>query len=163
MMNCKIFLGLSGGVDSSVSALLLREAGYEVHGVMLLLKPPSAQREREAAQAQNTANELGIPLHFLDAVQLFHDTVINNFISEYKIGHTPNPCVLCNPTVKFAALLSFLLGALAIGRPVFIAAVLTQFVGASLLIEGVLDLVSFLTLNKRIKKFRKEMENNSRP
>ena len=107
MMNCKIFLGLSGGVDSSVSALLLREAGYEVHGVMLLLKPPSEQREREAAQAQNTANELGIPLHFLDAVQLFHDTVINNFISEYKIGHTPNPCVLCNPTVKFAALLSF--------------------------------------------------------
>ena len=62
-----------------------------------------------------------------------------------------------------AALLSFMLGALAITRPVFIAAVLTQFVGASLLIEGVLDLVSFLTLNKRIKKFRKEMENNSRP
>ena len=62
-----------------------------------------------------------------------------------------------------AALLSFVLGALAITRPVFIAAVLTQFVGASLLIEGVLDLVSFLTLNKRIKKFRKEMENNSRP
>ena len=61
-----------------------------------------------------------------------------------------------------AALLSFMLGALAITRPVFIAAVLTQFVGASLLIEGVLDLVSFLTLNKRIKKFRKEMENNSR-
>ena len=53
-----------------------------------------------------------------------------------------------------AALLSFVLGALAITRPVFIAAVLTQFVGASLLVEGVLDLVSFLTLNKRIKKFR---------
>lgn len=61
-----------------------------------------------------------------------------------------------------AALLSFVLGALAITRPVFIAAVLTQFVGASLLVEGVLDLVSFLTLNKRIKKFRREMENHSR-
>ena len=61
-----------------------------------------------------------------------------------------------------AALLSFVLGALAITRPVFIAAVLTQFVGASLLVEGVLDLVSFLTLNKRIKAFRREMENHSR-
>ena len=57
---------------------------------------------------------------------------------------------------------SFVLGALAITRPVFIAAVLTQFVGASLLVEGVLDLVSFLTLNKLIKKFRREMENHSR-
>ena len=61
-----------------------------------------------------------------------------------------------------AALLSFVLGALSITRPVFIASVLTQFVGASLLVEGVLDLVSFLTLNKRIKEFRKQMENNSR-
>ena len=60
-----------------------------------------------------------------------------------------------------AALLSFLLGALAIGRPVFIAAVLTQFVGASLLAEGILDLISFLTINKRIKEFRKAMEKAS--
>ena len=61
-----------------------------------------------------------------------------------------------------AALLSFVLGALSITRPEFIASVVTQFVGASLLVEGVLDLVSFLTLNKRIKEFRKQMENNSR-
>ena len=61
-----------------------------------------------------------------------------------------------------AALLSFILGALAITRPVFIASVLTQFVGVSLIVEGVLDLVSFLTVNKRIRDFRKSMEDRAR-
>ena len=61
-----------------------------------------------------------------------------------------------------AALVSFVLGALAITRPLFIASVLTQFVGVSLMVEGVLDLVSFLMLNKRIKDFRRTLENNAR-
>ena len=61
-----------------------------------------------------------------------------------------------------AALVSFVLGALAITRPLFIASVLTQFVGVSLMVEGVLDLVSFLMLNKKIKDFRRTLENNAR-
>lgn len=106
-MNCKIFLGMSGGVDSSVSAFLLKEAGYDVEGVMLLLKEDSDIRRKEIDDARKAADRAGIKFHTLDKTAEFQDIVINNFISEYKNGRTPNPCVLCNPNIKFKSLYEY--------------------------------------------------------
>lgn len=106
-MNCKIFLGMSGGVDSSVSAFLLKEAGYDVEGVMLLLKPDFELRKKEIDDAEKAAKRADIPFHTVDKTELFKNTVMSNFISEYTKGRTPNPCILCNPTVKFASLYEF--------------------------------------------------------
>lgn len=106
-MEKKIILGMSGGVDSSVAALLLKKAGWSVTGLMLLLQPPSPAREAAMADARAAADQVGIPLFFDDRHEQFQKLVIQNFIDEYKNGCTPNPCVRCNPFVKFASLLAF--------------------------------------------------------
>ena len=99
-MNNKVALGLSGGVDSAASALLLREAGYEVHGFWLDLGVGSPEK---AAQA---AAQLGIPFRVLD-VKAQHEALVRApFAEAYFAGRTPNPCVVCNPTVKLPALLA---------------------------------------------------------
>lgn len=113
-MGQSVFLGMSGGVDSSVSALLLQQAGYDVSGVNLRLfhnEDLGESREKsccslsDAEDARAVAARLGIPFYVFDFSEIFRDTVISNFISEYKAGRTPNPCVECNRSVKFGALL----------------------------------------------------------
>jgi tRNA-specific 2-thiouridylase len=113
-MGQRVFLGMSGGVDSSVSALLLQWAGYDVSGVNLRLfhnEDLGESREKtccslsDAEDARAVAAKLGIPFYVFDFSQIFRDTVIADFISEYEAGRTPNPCVVCNRSVKFGALL----------------------------------------------------------
>jgi tRNA-specific 2-thiouridylase len=98
-MNHKVALGLSGGVDSAAAALLLREAGYEVHGLWLDLGVGSPEK------AEKAARQLGIPFGVLDVREQHEKLVRAPFAEEYFAGRTPNPCVVCNPTVKLPALL----------------------------------------------------------
>lgn len=100
----KILAGISGGVDSAVSALLLQRDGYEVIGCRLLLND-GAGASPDASSAQDVAGKLGIKLLQADFRDRFKKEVSDYFISEYLRGRTPNPCIKCNPTVKFAALL----------------------------------------------------------
>ncbi len=100
-MEHKAVLGLSGGVDSAAAALLLREAGWEVHGVWLDLGTGSPEK---AAQA---AKQLHIPFTVLDVTAEHERLVRAPFAAEYAAGRTPNPCVMCNPAVKLPALLRF--------------------------------------------------------
>lgn len=104
-MRERIAVGMSGGVDSSVAAMLLRDAGYDVVGITLSLTPHSSGSD--AADARNVAEMLGIEHHVLDLRDLFCEQVIEPFCSAYLHGRTPNPCVLCNRTVKFGAMLRF--------------------------------------------------------
>ncbi len=101
----KVVIAMSGGVDSSVAAALLEEAGHEVTGVTLKLMPPADRTADAETDAANIAGRLGIPHHVLDFTDIFEHYVIENFCREYSLGRTPNPCVLCNRYIKFGALL----------------------------------------------------------
>jgi len=94
----KIVLGLSGGVDSSVAAARLMQAGYEVLPVFLRYK------NADAEPAERTCRELGLQLHTVDMTEELENLVIRPFMEEYLRGRTPNPCVVCNPGVKFELL-----------------------------------------------------------
>ena len=96
----KVVLGLSGGVDSAVSAALLKKAGYEVSGAYM-----DTGGEAARADAVATAEFLGIPLEILDISAALEENVKAPFTQSYLRGETPNPCVLCNPSVKFPSLL----------------------------------------------------------
>lgn len=98
----RVLVALSGGVDSSVCVQLLLQEGYEVQAVVLDLSPAHAESV-EAAQA--AADALGIRLHRLSRHALFEEAVANPFAAAYRCGKTPNPCVVCNPAVKFRLLL----------------------------------------------------------
>ena len=104
-MREKVAVGMSGGVDSSVAAMLLRDAGYDVVGITLSLTPHST--ENDAADAKRVADMLGIEHHTVDLRDVFRETIIEPFCSCYLRGQTPNPCVLCNRTIKFGAMLQF--------------------------------------------------------
>ena len=98
---------MSGGVDSSVTAYLLKKQGYRVQGVFLKLKFPdcSLQNWREAeGRAYLSAKTLGIPIMTLDASRDFKEKVWKPFWSQFKKGLTPNPCPICNPNIKFGVL-----------------------------------------------------------
>ncbi len=97
----KVAVGLSGGVDSAVCTLLLKEQGYQPLGVYLRMH----KNEQEEAAARQAALELDIPFHIADLTALFEEQVIRPFAALYKRGETPNPCLLCNPAVKFKGLL----------------------------------------------------------
>ncbi len=97
----KAAVGLSGGVDSAVSVLLLQQAGYEPIGVFLQMH--RVGNELEAAR--KAASELGIAFHCVDLTDRFEEYVLRPFAAMYKRGETPNPCLLCNPVVKFRGLL----------------------------------------------------------
>ena len=99
-MDPTVILGLSGGVDSAVAARLLREAGHRVHGLYLDIGLPRGREEAEAA-----AESLGIPLTVRDIRAALEERVCAPFAAAYCRGETPNPCILCNPAVKFRALL----------------------------------------------------------
>lgn len=101
-MSKKVLLGMSGGVDSSVSALLLKEAGYEVIGVTLNLFPCTTCCSY--IDVKDVCRKIGIEHFIYDGVEEFEKHVIQDFISEYKQCRTPNPCIECNKYMKFGAM-----------------------------------------------------------
>ncbi|MBQ2830506.1 MAG: tRNA 2-thiouridine(34) synthase MnmA [Oscillospiraceae bacterium] len=101
-----ILVGMSGGVDSAAAAALLCDAGYNVTGVTLLLHGGGAE-DCDAARA--VCERLGIPHRTLDLSQPFCQNVKDYFVKSYCCGETPNPCIECNRTIKFGAMLDFAL------------------------------------------------------
>ncbi len=97
----KVIVGMSGGVDSSVAAYLLKEKGFEVFGAFFdMLKTEKTEREFE--EAKKVAEILKIPLKRIDVSEEFRKEIIEDFLNAYKKGFTPNPCVLCNQKIKFS-------------------------------------------------------------
>lgn len=102
MLKPKVALGLSGGVDSAVSAKLLLEQGYDVTAVYLeCWRAPGCRSEKDRADAVKIALELNIPFQSLDFIKAYKDKVVEYFFAEYEAGRTPNPDVLCNREIKF--------------------------------------------------------------
>lgn len=100
--NKKIVLGLSGGVDSAVSAVLLKEAGYQVETVYIeCWHEPGCRAEDDRKDALKIALQLNLPFKVLDFKQAYKDKVMNYFLTEYQAGRTPNPDVMCNKIIKF--------------------------------------------------------------
>jgi len=110
----KIVVAMSGGVDSSVAALMLKEQGHDVIGVTMLLhdQAPSFECEgisyaaRHIVDARRVADIIGIPHHVFDLTKEFSETVIEEFVDSYLRGETPLPCALCNKRIKFGSLMA---------------------------------------------------------
>lgn len=110
-MKAKVIVGMSGGVDSSVAAWLLKEAGYEVEGLFMKNWEQDDTEEfcpaaLDLADAQAVCNQLQIPLHTVNFSEDYWQRVFTHFLSEYEKGRTPNPDVLCNKEIKFNAFLN---------------------------------------------------------
>jgi tRNA-specific 2-thiouridylase len=106
----KIIVGLSGGVDSAVAALLLQRQGYEVEGLFMKNWEEDdteayCSASEDLADAESVANRLGMPLHTVNFASEYWDRVFEHFLAEYRAGRTPNPDVLCNREIKFKAFL----------------------------------------------------------
>ena len=99
----KIIVGLSGGVDSAVTAYLLKEQGYEVIGVTLCMH---GNADKEVADAAEVAKRIGIRHRVVELKEKFKENIIRYFTESYKQGETPNPCMVCNPLMKWTTLLS---------------------------------------------------------
>lgn len=97
----RVLMGMSGGVDSSVAVRILQEQGFAVQGAVIRFSPA---HDGAVAAAQESAKTLQIPLHVIDAQDAFEQNVILPFCESYCAGRTPNPCILCNPLVKFRLL-----------------------------------------------------------
>ena len=100
----KVLLGMSGGVDSSVSAVLLKEQGYDVVGMTLELFGGTCCNTDAIVGAKQISNSIGIPHITYNLKEEFQCKVINNFIDEYSNQRTPNPCIECNKYMKFGAM-----------------------------------------------------------
>ena len=104
----RVLLGMSGGVDSSVAAIILLEQGYEVIGATMKLWDPEDENEQSKCcgddnilDAKRVCEKLGIPHYTLNLKKEFQKCVIDNFIEEYSKAITPNPCIECNKFLKF--------------------------------------------------------------
>ena len=119
MTKQKIVVAMSGGVDSSVAAALLKQQGYDVTGMMLRLWSEPGKEESNRcctpdamAQARRVAGILDIPFYVIDAKDVFKETVVQYFLDGYARGETPNPCLMCNRQIRWTFLLNH---ALALG------------------------------------------------
>ena len=108
----KIAVGLSGGVDSSVAALLLKKAGYDVFGLFMQnwhdttgTLHGDCEWEEDRFVAELVARKIGIPFYFVDLSKIYREKVVNYMFDEYAKGRTPNPDVMCNREIKFDAFL----------------------------------------------------------
>ncbi len=105
----RVVVAMSGGVDSSVAAMLLVEQGYDVVGVMLQMwrepSPSGGARPEPAEDARQVAAFLGIPFHLVDCRERFRECVVEYFVRQYACARTPNPCLACNRHIKFGFLL----------------------------------------------------------
>ena len=114
-MGKRVLIAMSGGIDSSVAAMLLMEQGYELVGVTFRtfdsITESCLAREKGCCsvdaifEAKHLAEKLGFEHHILDVRDLFKRTVIQDFIDQYLRCRTPNPCVLCNPVIKWGRVL----------------------------------------------------------
>ena len=109
----KVVVAMSGGVDSSVAAALLKQQGYEVIGMMLRLWSEPGKEESNRcctpdamALARRVAANLDIPFYVVDAKEVFRKTVVENFLEGYARGETPNPCLICNRQIRWEFLLN---------------------------------------------------------
>lgn len=110
--NTRVIVGLSGGVDSSVAALLLKEQGYQVEGLFMKNWNEDDGTEyctarEDLMDAMQVAHQLGIELHTINFAEEYWDNVFEHFLSEYRAGRTPNPDILCNREIKFKAFLDY--------------------------------------------------------
>ncbi len=110
--NTRVIVGMSGGVDSSVAAWLLKQQGYQVEGLFMKNWDEDDGTEyctamTDLADAQAVADAIGIPLHTASFAAEYWDRVFEHFLSEYSAGRTPNPDILCNKEVKFRAFLDY--------------------------------------------------------
>lgn len=98
---------MSGGVDSTISALFLKEEGYDVEGLYMKLHSKPGYHEIHQARAQMAADFVGVKLHVIDLQEIFNEKVFQPFIDTYAEGKTPNPCALCNRSLKFGEMVKF--------------------------------------------------------
>ena len=108
----RIVVGMSGGVDSSVAALLLKRAGHEVIGVFMNNWEEEDENgvctsERDWADVRAVCARIGIPYYSVNFAKEYYERVFTHFLDEYRRGRTPNPDVLCNREIKFSAFLRF--------------------------------------------------------
>lgn len=117
----KVLVGMSGGIDSSIAAYLLKKQGYDVSGVTMSLWKDgrvfhgdatkdacfSPNKKEEIDKARSICDKLGIEHHVLDIADLYESTVLKNFKDEYLGGRTPNPCIWCNQKIKFGAMVDY--------------------------------------------------------
>jgi len=116
MKKKKIVIAMSGGVDSSVAATLLKEAGFDVIGIFMKFWKDSSNSSEQAGEnrccsveseklARLVANQIEIPFYILNVEKEFKKRVVDYFLKEYKAGNTPNPCIVCNKEIKFGILI----------------------------------------------------------